>query len=116
VRVLLSLPGLPALEPAACAAAEELAAYVQTEGLPELELLDAPRTMAQWGEAGCAWAFRRRTYSRRQRALLLARLRKGRPAPTWEICEDGDLIVCTHRNFSWRAQALGHPQEPHHEE
>lgn len=110
MRCLLPPGWLDQLEPAARAAAEDLDGYARREGLPELELVEPPADLARWVEAGCAWAARRGLYSRRQRAVVLARLRKGRPSPSWDIREGGDLIVCIHRNFSWRSRALAIPE------
>jgi hypothetical protein len=98
------------LEPAVLSAAAELDAYAQSQGFPEAELVPPPtgtQGSARWAEAGCMWALRRGLYSRRQRAQLLQRLRKGRAAPEWEIYEEGDLVVCLHRNFAHRAAVLG---------
>lgn len=106
MKSLLTGPALGALEQAVRAAAEDLAAYVQAEGFAELELLDAPRDSYGWAEAGCSWAASRYAYSRRERALVLARLRKGRPSPQWDIREEGQLILCTHRNFTWRTSSF----------
>lgn len=115
MRYLLSRLKLEALEPGVRAAAEDLDSYARAEGLAELELVDPPcsQRVVAWADSGCVWAVRRDLYSRRQRAMVLQRLMKGRRSPEWEIWEEVDRIICLHRNFTWRGKALAHEKETH---
>lgn len=100
------------MQPEAREAALELDAYARQQGRNELVLLSVESPWPGlpwpgWVPAGCLWRSRF-DYSRTGREDLLARLRRGRSQPSWDILVDQEgALVCLRRDFEFRRSRVG---------